>query len=250
MTSDDLPEPQSGTRPVGCIVEPCPLAESKHGVADRPWDVKCILDIFCKGDSEDKEIVKKLPRLTIHKRQAKEVHYKQYTHGKWIDGGFTSGGSAVGTTVWVNQDTNCREAASTFYHEVTHTDQPTSMSGSQREYDAYTKEERWRIKKKLPPGGPGFRKRIKDPKYPSRTVEIPNQDAIKVKVDADYAYNPPTPIGGGPPPPSVLGLTADGKEVRLSDGTTRPPKEKDAYRLPDTGGKILETIDPSKWKCP
>ncbi len=227
--------------PKSTAIVPCP---------DTPWDVKCILDIFCTGDSEDREVVKKLPRLTIHRRQTKQVHYKKYRGGKWVDGGFTSGGSASETTVWVNEDTNCCDAASTFYHEVTHTDQPASMPSSQKEYDAYIKEEQWRIKKKLPPGGVKYRKKIKDPKDPSKTIEVPDQDAIKADVDATYAYNPPTPISGGPPPPSVLGLTSDGKNVRLSDGTTRPPKEGDAYRLPDTGGKILETIDSSKWKCP
>jgi hypothetical protein len=217
---------------------------------DRPWDVKCILDIFCNGDAEDKEVVKKLPRLTIHNRTPKEVHYKKFKGGKWEDGGFTSAGSANGTTVWVNNDTKCAEAASTFYHEVTHTDQPNSWPGSQKEYDAYIKEEKWRIKKGLPPGGAGFRKKVPDPNDPSKTIEVPDEAAIKKDVDSTYAYNPPTPLGGGPPPPRVLGLTPDGTQVRLSDSTTRPPKEGDAYRLPDTGGNVVETVDASKWKCP
>jgi hypothetical protein len=229
---------------------PAPKSTAVLTCPDKPWDVQCILDVFCKGDAEDREVVKKLPRLTIHNRNPKQVHYKKYQGGKWVDGGFTSGGSANGTTVWVNADTNCCDAASTFYHEVAHTDQPSGMPGSQKEYDAYIKEEQWRIKKGLPPGGHNFRKKVKDPKDPSKEIEVPNGDAIKADVDSNYAYNPPTPLGGGVPPPSVLGLTADGKEVRLSDGTTRPPKEGDAYRLPDTGGNVIETIDPAKWKCP
>jgi hypothetical protein len=246
----ELPPPQTSTRPVGSVIEPCPLEQSKGTGAEAPWDIKCILDIFCKGDREDQEVVKKLPRLTVHKREPKQVHFKKYTGGKWTDGGFTSGGSASGTTVAVNEDTKCSEAASTLYHEVTHTDQPSSMPGSQKEYDAYIKEEHWRIKKDLDPGGEKFRNQIPDPKDAARKIEVPNEDEIKKYVDKVYAYNPPTPLSGGPPPPRVLGLTADGKQVRLSDGTTRPPKEGDAYRLPDTGGKILETIDSSKWKCP
>jgi hypothetical protein len=217
---------------------------------DRPWDVKCILGVFCNGDSEDKEVVKKLPRLTIKNREPKEVHFKKFKNGKWEDGGFTSGGSANGPNVAINSDTKCAEAASTLYHEVTHTDQPPDMPGSQKEYGAYIKEEQWRIKVGLPPGGTGFRKTIKDPKDSSKTIEVPDQDAIKAEVDSSYAYNPPTPLGGGVPPPRVVGLTPDGTQVKLEDGTTRPPKEGDAFRLPDTGGKILETVDPSKWKCP
>ena len=76
---------------------------------------------------------------------------------------------------------------------------------------------------------------------------------LRANVDQGMLILSFTAIADAPvvdPPPSVLGLTPDGKEVRLSDGTTRPPREGDAYRLPDTGGKILETIDASKWKCP
>lgn len=232
---------QRPQKPKSTSITKCPHA---------PWDVKCILDIFCNGDNEDKEVVKKLPRLTVNKREPKQVHYKKYESGKWVDDGFTSGGSASGTTVWVNQDTNCCDAAATFFHEVAHTDQPASMAGSQREYDAYFKTEQWRIKKGLPPHHPSFRKKVKDPKDPKKDIEVPDMDAIKKKVDKTYAYNPPTPIGGGAPPPTVEGLAPNGIDVRLSDGTTRPPKEGDAYRLPDTGGKVLETIDPGKWKCP
>jgi hypothetical protein len=225
-------------------------ASCPSSVPERPWDVKCILDILCCGDAEDRAVVGKLPRLTVVKRQPKEVHYKKYAGGTWVDDGFTSGGSALGTKVWVNSDTHCNDAAATFVHEVTHTDQPESMADSQREYDAYYKTELWRIKKGLPPHDSTFRKTIIDPNDPSKTVEVPDKNAIKAYADQSYAYNPPTPAGGGAPPPKVLGLTPDGTQVRLSDGTTRPPKEGDAYRLPDTGGATLETIDPSVWKCP
>src|SRR5215213_2014862 len=94
---------------------PKPKSTSKTPCPNAPWDVKCILDIFCNGDSADKDVVKKLPRLTVHKRETKQVHYKKYEKGKWVDDGFTSGGSAVGTTVWVNEDTNCCDAAATFF---------------------------------------------------------------------------------------------------------------------------------------
>jgi uncharacterized Zn-binding protein involved in type VI secretion len=224
-------------------------AEAKSGTAAN-WDVDSILKTFCGGDSEDKAVVSKLPKLTVHMREAKQVHFKKFQGGKWVDGGFTSGGSANGTTVRVNAQTSSSEAASTLYHEVIHTDQPSSMAGSLREYDAYIKEEKWRIKKGLPSGGPNFRKTIPDPNDPKKTIEVPDEDAIKARVDAVYAYNPPAPSDGSAPPPAVVGVTPDGKEVRLADGTTRAPIEGDAYRLPDTGGKTIETIDPKKWKCP
>jgi hypothetical protein len=48
----------------------------------------------------------------------------------------------------------------------------------------------------------------------------------------------------------VVGLAPNGVDVQLEDGTTRAPQPNDAYRLPDTGGNVLETIDPAQWKCP
>lgn len=222
------------------LLVPCP---------DKPWDVQCILDIFCKGDAEDRAVVGKLPKLTIKRRETKYVHFKRFKGGKWLDDGFTSGGSASGTNVAVNADTNCCNAAATFFHEVTHTDQPAAMPSSQKEYDAYIKTEQWRIKKGLPPHNPTFRKKIQDPKDPGKTIEVPDPDAIKAKVDASYAYNPPTPVGGGAPPPSVEDMAPDGVNVVLSNGSIRAPQEGDAFRLPDTGGKTLETVDPAKWKC-
>lgn len=178
------------------------------------------------------------------------IENQKYQGGQWVDGGFTSGGSANGTKVWVNETTNCCNAAATLFHEVAHTDQPSSMAGSQREYDAYIKTEQWRIKKGLPPQDPTFRKRVPNPQDSKPFIEVPDPDAIKKKVDKTYAYNPPTPISGGPPPPTVQGLAANGTDVQLSDGTTRPPQAGDAYRLPDTGGKVVETIATDQWKCP
>ncbi len=221
----------------------CLAGEAQASVSGGGWTEDCILDILCKGDNEDKEVVKKLPRLTIHKRKPKQVHYKKYEGGRWVDGGFTSGGSARGTEVWINENTECEDAAATLFHEVVHTDQPSSMAGSQREYDAYAKTEAWRIKKALPSHDLSFRKTING-------KEVPDMTNIKKYVDKAYAYNPPTPLGGGTPPPRVLGLATNGKDVRLSDGTTRVPKPDDAYRLPDTGGQVVKTIDPDKWKCP
>jgi hypothetical protein len=234
----------------GLTVQPCPLSPITGVDLKKPWDVDCILKIFCNGDSEDKSVVGKLPRLTVHKREPKQVHFKRFVGGTWVDDGFPSGGSASGTTVSINADKSCAEAASTLYHEVAHTDQPAGMPGSQKEYDAHIKTEQWRIKKGLPPKRAGYRKKVKDPKDPSKEIEVPDEAKIKELVDKNYAYNPPTPLGGGPAPPPVVSISPDGKQVTLADGTKRAPKENDALRLPDTGGKTIETIDATKWKCP
>ena len=253
-----FPNTPSGCLPVIGVTLPCQQNPPAPPAALPPpppgsWTVQCILDIFCKGDSQDRDVVAKLPRLTVNNRQPKQVHYKRYHNGSWEDDGFESAGSASRTTrtVSINNDNNCQDAATTFFHEVTHTDQPASMSDSQAEYDAYYKTEEWRIKKGLPPWQPGFQKTVTDPSDPSKTIVVPDRDAIKRQVDKDYAYNPPTPAGGGPAPPTIIGLTPDGTQVRFADGSPpRPPREGDAYRLPDTGGQITETIDSSKWKCP
>jgi hypothetical protein len=196
-------------------------------------------------------VIAKLARLNVYNRQPKQVHYKRYHNGSWQDDGFDSAGSESPGTVSINNDSNCEDAATAIFHEVTHSDQPASMPGSQAEYDAYYKTEEWRIKKGLPPWQPGFQKTVTDPSDPSKTIVVPDRDAIKQEVDREYAYNPPTPAGGGPAPPAIIGLTPDGSQVRFADGSPpRAPQEGDAYRLPDTGGQITETIDHSKWKCP
>jgi hypothetical protein len=142
--------------------------------------MQCILDIFCKGDSEDREVVKKLPRLTVHNREPKQVRYMRFRNGKWEADGFETGGSALGTTIEINNNINCEDAATTFYHEVAHTDQPASMAASQAEYDDY-KTEQWRIKKGLPPYHPGFQKVVADPNDPSKTIIFPDRDGIKAQ---------------------------------------------------------------------
>ena len=220
----------------------CLGGEQQAPVSGSGWDVDCILDIFCNGDAEDQQVVTKLPLLTVHRRETKQVHFKRYVGGVWIDDGFTSGGSARDTTVWINADSSCEDAAATLFHEVAHTDQPANMPGSQAEYDAYTRTEEWLIKRNMPSHDSSFR----------RTVggrQVPDEAAIKRYVDSAYAYNPPTPLGGGAPPPSVMGLASNGTDVRLSDGTTRAPRNNDAFRLPDTGGQILQTIAPNRWNC-
>src|SRR5262245_31041335 len=88
-----------------------PKSTAVGSCPDKPWTVECILDVFCKGDAEDREVVKKLPRLTVRKRNPKQVHYKKYVGGTWVDNGFTSAGSARGTTIEVNADETCCEAA-------------------------------------------------------------------------------------------------------------------------------------------
>jgi hypothetical protein len=250
-----FPNTPAGCVPVVGVTLPCQQAPVVPTPSVPPppgsWNVQCVLDILCKGDSQDRDVVKKLPRLTVLNREPKHVHYKTFHNGNWVDEGFDRGGSAQGTTIWINNNNNCEQAATTFFHEVTHTDQPASMPDSQREYDAYYKTEEWRIKKGLPPWQPGFQKTVTDPNDPSKTIVVPDRDAIKLQVDKDYGYNPPTPAGGGAAPPAIVGLTPDGTKVKFADGTPpRPPQEGDAYRLPDTGGKVTETIDSSKWKCP
>ena len=207
-----------------------------------PWDIACILQIFCNGDTEDKAVIGKLPLLTVHRRHPKQVHYKEFVGGQWIDGGFPSGGSADGRTVWINNGSSCAHAASTMFHEVVHTDQPDTIQGAHVEYDAYIKTEQWRIKMDLGPYLPGTRMYVDG-------IPLPDPDAMKGEVDKIYKYNPPAELDE-PPPPRVLGLAANGTDVRMSDGTERAPREGDAYRLDDTGGEIIETVDPEVWKCP
>jgi len=124
-------------------------------VANGKWSVKSILDVFCNGDAEDRAVVTKLKRLKVDIIEPLKVNLKKYKNGKWVDDSFQAAGTAGNGEIEVDTTIDNSEAASTFYHEVVHTDQPSSMSNTQAEYDAYAKEEAWRIKRGLPPARDG-----------------------------------------------------------------------------------------------
>lgn len=137
------------------------------------------------------------------------------------------------------------------------------MSWRDKEYDAYTKTEQFRLKHGMLPHRDEFRKA-------DGTID---HDAIKAMVDAEYpgvsaappvepppvAAKPPAAAAGAPaakapapppppPPEEIIGRTADGKTmVQRADGSTysRNPREGDAYAGPEitepAGGIPVDT---------
>ena len=64
-----------------------------------------------------------------------------YDGTKWTVKVFNAGGSQRGTTIDMIRSANAVQNAAVIFHEGVHTGQPSSMSWSEKEYDAYTKEE-------------------------------------------------------------------------------------------------------------
>ena len=118
--------------------------------------------------------------------------------------------------------------ASVIFHEGTHTGQPDSMSWRDREYDAYAKEDAWRMSHGLPPHDPSFR----TTDGTGKTVT----DVAAVKAFVDKEYPGVSVAGPGGTVEQVVGRDAKGQSiVERSDGTqyTRPPKAGDSYPGPE-----------------
>lgn len=166
-----------------------------------------------------------------------------YDGTKWTTKHFEAGGTTSGTDINMIKSSSGEGNAATIYHEGTHTGQPSNMEWRDKEYDAYVKEDRWRISHGLGPHDPSFRK----------ANGQTNEAAIKAFVDKEYPGVTATTSSGGPPE-QVIGKDASGKAlVRRADGTTytRKPKKGDSYAGPEIseppGGR---KIDMNQLQCP
>jgi hypothetical protein len=149
-----------------------------------------------------------------------------YDGTKWTVKVFDAGGSQRGTTIDMISSSRAVENAATIFHEGVHTGQPSSMSWNEKEYDAYTKEEAWRIAHGLS-GRAGFRT------TDASGAVVPDVAAIKAMVDRVYPISTTTTSTGLVE--RVVGMTADGKtKVVRSDGTdgVREPKAGDTFPGP------------------
>jgi hypothetical protein len=122
------------------------------------------------------------------------------------------------------------------------------------EYEAWTKEEEWRIAHGQPSAGTGFRTTDSNGKV------VPNVAAIKKHIDNSTGYPgitvpaPKTPGKPPPPPDIIVGRDARGNtRLERPDGSqySRPPKKGDAFQGPTTTvpnpGMV---IDMNKLQCP
>lgn len=179
------------------------------------------------------------------------IYYEDpiYDGTKWTTQHFEGGGSTSGTDMNIVLDKDPNENAATIFHEGVHTGQSRSTTWSEREYEAYTKEEQWRIDHGIP-GRKGFRK------TDSSGKEVPDNAEIKKFVDDKYpiAVDKPTKPSG--PVYKVIGKSPSGDTIIQnvndpSDVKTRPPKKGDTFAGPEIqeppGGRPAQTC---QLKCP
>lgn len=222
--------------------------ERQGGLGTGKWDLKCLLSILCK---KDKDVVNKASRTKITAVDPLVFDDPIYQGGKWTTKPFYAAGTQGGGKIQMVRDMSCEEAAVTLYHEVLHSEQPSSMSWPEKEYDAYKRTEQWTVDRGLPGQNPDFRKAgSMPPGVAGPPPLVVDEGAIKQAVDRDYPIAPPS-SPGGPTPPQVVGKTPDGKQVVLDNGTKRPVKEGDTFPADKPRNPPNEKqIPPKDLKCP
>jgi len=202
----------------------CLAGVRQNPVKGSGWDMDCLLEILCK---KDKDVVRKAQNLEVTKAN---VFFDDliYRSGKWVSNSAEWGGSANENKVVLSANTDCEGAADTIYHEVLHTEQPSSMSWEAKEMEAYTKTEEWTIKRGLA-GNSDFRKIGVGGKV------VPDTQAIFDMLHTEY------PLG-------ITNKSADGKQVK-DNGKWRPSKEGDKIGGPQRL-ENAKKIDSSEFKCP
>lgn len=232
-------------RPQSADSEP-PRQEGAGAAAQKKWDVPCVTKILCPND---KKIVEQLAQTTVTVADAIYFDDPYYDGTRWIPRRFLAGGTsdADAKQIGIMSGASCEEAATTFYHEIWHQNQPkTGMTFEEREYDAYHQTEQWTIDRGLPSQSGDGSLRAKDAK--GRVV--PSRKGVEAHVHKHYPVPPKTK---GTPPPRPVGQDATGNTI-LSNGTKRPPRKGDTYPGPE---KVVDkrvippgtTARPSPWKC-
>jgi hypothetical protein len=151
-----------------------------------------------------------------------------YDGTKWTTKHFEAGGTTGRTDVNIIRGSNAADNASTIFHEGVHTGQPGSMAWRDKEYDAYAKEDKWRMDHGLPPHDPSF-----------RTTDVTGKvvtDVAALKAFVDKEYPGVSVVGPGGAVEQVVGKDAAGDSiVKRADGSryTRPPKAGDSFPGPE-----------------
>jgi hypothetical protein len=151
-----------------------------------------------------------------------------YDGTKWTTKRFVAGGTTEGNAIQLLRSDTVRDDATTLVHENIHTQQPASMSWADKEYDAYSKTEQWRVDRGLPETLPGFQTTVNG----RATV---NESAVHDLVDRYYPTTPSTATDSvaAAVADTVVGRTPTGDSIltRGTDGSTftRPPQLGDTY---------------------
>ncbi len=205
------PGPTAGTPP------PSPDAwlEDIKRIMSHPEDKAFLDDLMARGVT-----------ITAFDRIYFEDPY--YDGTQWTTKHFEAGGTTGGTSINMIRSASAAENAATIYHEGIHTGQPSALPWREKEYDAYVKEDRWRIAHGLPPHDPSFRTTGAD------GTPQTNQAAIRAMVDREYPGVSSTSASGAIE--QVIGRTASGDTVvQRDDGSsyTRAPQAGDSFPGPE-----------------
>lgn len=210
-----------------------------------------MLAVLCPGD---KEFLAKLRARGVTVTGYDRIYWDDpyYDGTAWTTRRFEGGGSTDGAGKNINMLTNRspESNAATLYHEGIHTGQPTTMEWRDKEYEAYTLTEKWRIEHGMPPQDPSFRKQD------ASGNTVVDEDGVKKMVDEEYPGVTAAPPGApaSAPPERVVGRDAAGNSVvQRGNGTTytRPPRKGDSYPGPQVteppGGRVVNT---AQLRCP
>lgn len=171
-----------------------------------------------------------------------------YDGKRWTTKRFEAGGTTDGNQITILRSGDANADAATLYHEGVHTAQAATMAWRDREYQAYIKEEQWRIAHGIPADRPSFRTTDATGK------QVSNDAAIQAFVDKQYPGVTAAPATGTAPE-QVIGKTRSGEtRVLRADGSTytRAPRAGDSFSATNavTVPKGGVKVDMAKLKCP
>jgi hypothetical protein len=193
------------------------------GPALAPWlqDIQKIM-----SHPEDKAFLDSLVARGVKVTAFDRIYFDDpyYDGTRWTTRHFEAGGTTSGTQINMIRSTDAAANAATIYHEGVHTGQSSSMAWRDKEYDAYVKEDGWRIAHGLPPHDPSFRT------TDASGREITNEAAVRAMVDREYPGVTAKSASGAIE--QITGRTSSGDTVvtRANGSTyTRPPKAGDSF---------------------
>lgn len=242
MVSCDSPKPPHKT-----VASSSPVAGPSACPIKKPVDpwIAAMLAILCP---QEKAFLQNLKARGVQVTAYDKIWFDDpYYDGKtWTTKRFDAGGVTQGNDIQMIRSPDASENAATIFHEGVHTGQAPA-EWRELEYDAYTKEDQWRISHGLPPHDPSFRKKDASGK------EVTNLAGIRTFVDREYPGVTAKTAKG--PPETIIGKTATGlTTLKRADGTTydRKPKKGDSYPAdkPGTDPPGGVKVDMDQLQCP
>jgi hypothetical protein len=246
-SNNSQPRPGSSTTPATAAPPAAPppsaappLTPAQVTAAQMTKD---ILAVMCP---QDKAFLQDLQRRGVTVTAYDRIYFDDpcYNGSTWTTCRFEAGGTTSGTDINMIRNSSAQEDAAVIYHEGVHTGQPSNLAWREKEYDAYIKEDQWRISHGLPPHTPSFRTTDK------AGNQTTNAAAVRKFVDKNY----PGVTSGARKSEQIIGRTPSGDtEVQRADGTTytRKPKKGDSFSGPQVAQPPTGIpLDMAKLQCP